>query len=95
MADEVAFYMDEHVHSAVTAGLRARGVDVVTAQEAHMLGAKDTEHLAFAHSQQRVVFTQDADLLRLHAAGFEHSGIVYAPQHTDIGRLVRGLMVIV
>ena len=29
----VAIYMDEHVHRAITAGLRLRGVDVVTAQE--------------------------------------------------------------
>ena len=29
----VALYMDEHVHRAITIGLRLRGVDVLTAQE--------------------------------------------------------------
>ena len=29
----VALYMDEHVHRAITVGLRLRGVDVLTAQE--------------------------------------------------------------
>jgi hypothetical protein len=29
----LAVYMDEHVHSAITEGLRNRGVDVLTVQE--------------------------------------------------------------
>jgi len=29
----VALYMDEHVHRAITVGLRLRGVDVLTAQD--------------------------------------------------------------
>ena len=37
----VKFYMDEHVHPAITRGLRLRGIDVLTAQDAHMLGATD------------------------------------------------------
>jgi len=31
---------------------------------------------------------------RLHAAGVEHSGIVYAPQGLSIGRMIAGLMLI-
>ena len=86
--------MDEHIPAAVTAGLRKRGVDVLTAREADMLEAADEEHLALATGQGRVIFTQDADFLRLHATGVEHTGIAYAPQQTPIGRLVRGLMLI-
>lgn len=37
----VRFYMDEHVHGAVTSGLRRRGVDVLTAQEDGQTGADD------------------------------------------------------
>jgi hypothetical protein len=33
MADEIKFFMDEHVPLAVTRGLRRRGVDVLTAKE--------------------------------------------------------------
>jgi hypothetical protein len=29
----VTFYMDEHIRSNITEGLRKRGVDVLTAQE--------------------------------------------------------------
>jgi len=47
-----------------------------------------------ATNQGRVVFTQDADFLRLHAMGIEHAGIAYAPQQTPVGPLVRGLMLI-
>ena len=94
MADRIAFYMDEHVPRAVTEGLRQRGVDVLTAQEAGMREAADEQHLVFALREGRVVFTQDADFLRLHAAGRSHSGIVYASQQTTIGAIMRGLMLI-
>jgi uncharacterized protein with PIN domain len=86
--------MDEHVATAVTRGLRARGVDVVTAQESRLLAASDEEHLDQAAAQGRVIFTQDADFLRLHAKGLSHAGIVYAHQQTPIGDVIRGLMLI-
>ena len=94
MADRVRFYMDEHVPRAVTAGLRRRGVDVMTAQEAGLHPAADEKHLAFALQEGRVIFTQDADFLRLHAAGVPHGGIVYVHQQTPVGHIVRGLMLI-
>jgi hypothetical protein len=84
--------MDEHVPRAVTEGLRRRGVDVITAREAGMLEAEDAQHLAHALGEGRVIVTQDADFLRLHASGHIHGGIVYAPQQTAIGTMVRGLM---
>jgi len=54
----------------------------------------DEEQLAFASREGRVIFTQDADYLRLHAAGRPHAGIVYAPQQSGVGELVRGLMLV-
>lgn len=74
MAERVNFYLDEHVPRAVASGLRRRGVDVLTLQEAGMLEAEDEAHLALATQQGRVIFTQDADFLRLHATGIEHAG---------------------
>jgi predicted nuclease of predicted toxin-antitoxin system len=94
VAERIAFYLDEHVPRAVTGGLRRRGVDALTAQEAGLQGANDEEHLAFALREGRVTFTQDADFLRLHAAGRSHPGIVYVPQQAPIGAIVRGLMLI-
>jgi Domain of unknown function (DUF5615) len=90
----VKLYTDEHVPKAVARGLRQRGVDVLTAVEAKMLGASDPAHLQRAFRDSRVVFTQDDDFLRLHAAGIEHAGIAYAPQGTSIGNMIRGLMLI-
>lgn len=84
--------MDEHVPEAVTAGLCRRGVDVLTVQDANMRAAEDGQHLKLAAKQERVVFTQDADFLRLHAAGLPHRGIVYAPQHTSVRLILQGLM---
>jgi len=48
MAEKTRYYADEHVPKAVARGLRRRGVDVLTAAEAAMLGATDQEHLQFA-----------------------------------------------
>lgn len=94
MAERITFYLDEHVPRAVAEGLRRRGVDVLTTQEAGLLEAGDEQHLAVALRDGRIIFTQDADFLRLHAAGRPHGGIVYAPQHTAIGAIVRSLMLI-
>ena len=95
MPEQIRFYMDEHVPAAVTQGLRRRGVEALTVQEAGLRSATDEEQLAFALAQGRVIFTQDADFPRLHAAGVHHAGIVYASQQTPIGAVIRGLMLIV
>lgn len=94
MPEEIRYHMDEHVPTAVTRGLRARGVDVVTAEGSGLLAASDEEHLAQAATQGRVIFTQDADFLRLHTKGRSHAGIFCAHQQTPIGDVIRGLMLI-
>ncbi len=94
MAESIRFYMDEHVPRAVTQGLRRRGVNVLTVQEANLSGAEDEQHLDLALRDGRGIFTQDADFLRLHAAGQPHRGIVYASQQTSIGAILQGVMLI-
>jgi predicted nuclease of predicted toxin-antitoxin system len=74
--DSIRWYMDEHVPIAVTAGLHRRGMDVLTTQDAGMLGADDNTQLAYTTSQARVIFTQDDDFLRLAATDITHAGIV-------------------
>ena len=91
---KVRYYTEEHVAKAVIRGLRQRGVDVLTAPEANKLSADDEEHLVFALAEGRVVFTQDDDFLRLASSGKTHAGIVYASQHTPIGEIIQGLMLI-
>lgn len=94
MARTIKFYLDEHVPNAVTRGLRARGVDVLSVVEAGTLGATDAEHLARAKSEGRVMFSQDKDFLRLDAASSDHAGIVYASRQTPIGAVLNGLMLV-
>jgi hypothetical protein len=94
MAPRVRYYTDEHVSGAVVMGLRRRGVSVLTAQEAGMMGASDEEHFAVARQRGLVMFTSDADFLRLHSRGMAHNGIVYARQRTPVGAIIRGLMLI-
>jgi predicted nuclease of predicted toxin-antitoxin system len=88
---KIKFYTDENVSKTVIMGLRQRGVDVLSVPEAGTLGASDEEHLRVAASDERVIFTQDRDFLRLAAAGARHAGIVYATQNRSVGRLIFGL----
>ena len=82
----IRFHLDEHVNPRVAAGLRLRGIDVTTTTEAGLLRTSDEDHIAFAVSQNRVIFTQDADFLRLHAAGISHPGIGYCAGEPLAGR---------
>lgn len=60
-----------------------------------MLAASDAEHLECLRAQGRVIFTQDADFLRLSAAGEPHPGIVYCHQQSrSIGEIIRALLLI-
>jgi len=61
-------YMDVHVKAAITAGLRRRGLDVVTAQEDGGTRLEDVALLERATALQRVLFSQDDDLLAIARA---------------------------
>jgi predicted nuclease of predicted toxin-antitoxin system len=88
----LAFHLDEHVDPAIADGLRRRGIDVTTTREANLRGAGDDEQLASATARGRVLFTQDADFLRLARAGVPHAGIAYCRQNTrTIGQIIEWL----
>ena len=92
-------YMDHHVHAGITRELRARGVDVVTAFEDNHHEVDDAMLLDRAHALGRLLFSQDADLLR-EAATRQHSaipfgGVIYAHQSVPIGRIITDLEIIV
>lgn len=57
-------YMDEHVHAAIVVELRARGVDVITAQEDGHVGNPDPTLLDRATLLGRLLVTYDVDFLR-------------------------------
>lgn len=94
MTERIKLYTDEHVSRALVKGPRQRGVDVLTVIEAGMLGASDEEHLAYALKEERILFSQDDDFLRLHAAGAAHAGLVYARQQIPLGEAILGLMLV-
>ena len=95
----VGLYMDENVPGAVTAGLRRRGVDVLTAQEDGMTGASDPVLLARASQLGRVMFSQDDDMLREARAclrdGVPFAGVAYAHQlHITAGQAIDSLQLL-
>ncbi len=95
----VALYMDQHVPRAITAGLRLRGVDVLTAYEDGASAWEDPALLDRAGALRRVLFTQDDDLLaeaaRRQAQGRPFGGVIFAHQlHVSIGTCVRDLEII-
>lgn len=55
------FLTDENIHPDVAAFMRSGGLDVVTAMEAGLCGASDTEVLRRAGLEHRVVVTHDPD----------------------------------
>lgn len=95
----IALYMDHHVPKAITAALRLRGVDVLTAHEDGADQLDDARLLQRAHELKRALFTQDDDLLeeaaRRHRAGRAFTGVIYAHQlRVTIGACVRDLEII-
>ena len=90
------FYMDHHVPSPITEGLTSRGVDAITAREDDATRLDDELLLARATLLNRVLFSQDQDLLiianRWMQDGINFAGLVYAHQlATTIGQAVRDL----
>lgn len=76
--------MDVHVNRAITVALRRRGVDVVTAQEDGGSTFTDPVLLDRATALQRVLFTQDVDLLAeastRQKTGSNFAGVLYSRQ---------------
>lgn len=90
----VRYYLDDHVSRAIENGLRLCGIDALRSHTAGMAGVADQAHLAFATSTCRVVYTNDADFLRLHSQGIQHAGIVYAPVGIRVREAIDGLALI-
>ncbi len=92
----VRLYMDHHVPSAVTEGLRLRGVDVLTCLEDGTSALEDAPLLQRASEVGRVLFSQDADLLRVarewQETGRDFAGLFYGHQlQLTVGQAVRDL----
>jgi hypothetical protein len=87
--------MDQHVPAAVTQGLRQRGVDVRTTQDAGRCGSPDADQLQFATADARVMVTFDPDYLALHASGLPHAGVAWCPERKySIGQILNALLLV-
>lgn len=90
-------YTDENVDVAVAEGLRRRGIDAWSARDVGNLGLSDEEQLEYTRKERAVVFTHDADFLRLvhqeWQEGREHWGVIYARVGPlTVGECIRRLM---
>src|SRR5262245_42615306 len=80
---------------ALTSGLRARGIDVLTALETGRCGLPDADQLAFATAEGRVMVSFDTDYLALHGTGVPHAGIAWCPETKySVGRLIDALALV-
>ena len=92
-------YLDEDsMDQDLVRALRARGVDIVTALEAGMIERADEDHLNWATSQDRVVYSFNVgDFYHLHtsflAQGRPHAGMILAAQQRfSVGEQLRRLL---
>lgn len=91
----IRFHLDENVAFAVATGLRRRGLDVTTHDEAGLSGASDEEHVAYALRESRVIDTHDRHFPMLHAGGTMHAGIAYCAQEKySIGEAIQMLLLL-
>jgi predicted nuclease of predicted toxin-antitoxin system len=87
-------YIDESVDVAVAEGLKRRGIAAFSARELGKLGMTDEEQLETATLNKAVIFTHDADFLRM-AATKNHLGIIYVHQQKlSTGECIKRLKVI-
>ena len=92
----LALYMDHQVPSGITRALRARGIDVLTAEDDGTQRLPDPQLLDRATALERVLFTRDEDFLT-EAALRQHTGrtfygVVYAHQlRVPIGQCIKDL----
>ncbi len=76
----IRFHLDQHVPGAIAHGLRQYGVDVTTTQQAGLQDADDSDHLAFALAEGRVLVTHDSDFIERHDKAEPDVAICYCPQ---------------
>jgi hypothetical protein len=97
LATPIKLYLDEDaLDRDLVKALRARNVDVLTAQEAGLQAASDEEHLSYATSVGRTVFTFNrGDFVQLHtdylSKGQNHAGIIVSNQGS-VGVIIRRLL---
>jgi hypothetical protein len=95
----VRLYMDENVEGPIVRSLRARGIDVLTAEEDGHDATDDAVILDRAGALGRVAFSRDRDFLReatrRQRQGAAFVGVIYAhKQRVSIGQCVEDLEIL-
>jgi len=93
-------YMDHHIDSRITSGLRQRGCDVLTAFEDGYERRSDEDLLMRATELDRMVVTFDDDFLAIAAerqvAGRRFAGLIFGRSRAmSVGDAIRDLELIV
>jgi predicted nuclease of predicted toxin-antitoxin system len=95
VADPIRYYADQHIPQPIVDGLRRRGIDVLTVQDAGRCGFLDEDQLAFAAANGRVMVSFDPDFLAIHRAGTPHAGIAWCPATKySIGEFIQMLVLL-
>ena len=94
-----ALYADHDLNAHIVAGLRLRGVDLITAFEDGRAEESDPNLLDRATELGRLLVTHDkgfmAEAARRHRNGEWFYGIIYAPQRRGmIGRYIEDIAII-
>lgn len=99
---KIRLYFDEDtMDKDLVHAIRVRGADVLTALEAGMIERDDSNHLAYATAQGRVLYSYNVgDYHLLHTQALvqarEHAGIILAKQQKySLGEQVRRLLKLV
>jgi len=92
----ITLYLDEHVQVSLAEGLRTRGVDVMTTQEAGNYSLDDIGQFNFAAKEGRVLLSfNKGHFAKIHYEWMEkgrpHAGIILSDQLT-VGIIIRRLM---
>ena len=80
------------------AGLRRRGVDIVTAADVGLLGSPDEHHLEKACALARVILSRDQDFLvlahRCATDGIPFPGLVFIQPKATVGEVIRAVVLL-
>lgn len=95
----ISLYFDEDsMDKALVRALQARRIDATTALEEDMIERDDKDHLSFAASQGRVLYSFNiGDFYSIHTTWLKknksHAGIVLSPQQQySVGEQMRRLL---
>lgn len=99
MPELLAYYMDVHIPEAITKGLRARGIKVITAQEDQNHEMPDSDLLNRAFDLNCILYTQDQDFFVIASERGHNqqtfTSIIYSKQQTlSYGQIIEELELI-